>query len=155
RVYRFSGPAGAPFPVPGKEVALRSLMRIVLAAGLLGLAGQGVRAQAPAPWREVQPDVTAVVPLPPADANPPLSQQLAALQQDVQRLQQVQKAALQAGDAQPDQQKQLANLQKQIEVQQQMIKLLVEQMSKQEGQTATLEARGMLAARRDQQLANA
>jgi hypothetical protein len=134
---------------------MRSLMHAALACGLLGLAGQGVLGQAPTPGREARPTITAIIPMPEAAPNQPVSQQLAALQQDVQRLQQLQQAVGQAGDAQTDQQKQLANLQKQIEVQQQMIKLLVDQMGKQEGQTATLEGRGVLAARRDRQLAHA
>src|SRR5581483_3496557 len=106
---------------------------------------------------------------PPTDADvpPPAPNldQLKKLQDRVRELQNLQ-AAGQAGGAGKDvPQKQLDVLQKQIEVQQKMIELLVEQLRKQaplgpaveqlQEQTASLEARGLQAARRDQQLAGA
>ncbi len=143
----------------------------ILLIGVLWVLSPGL-ARAQAPPGEPSPAPTI---LPPeasqgattdksgADAQP--LKELQKLQDNVRALQKAQAAAQAAGGAKEVQQKQLDVLQKQIEVQQKMIELLVEQLRKQtvlgpaveklQDQTATLEARGLQAARRDQQLAGA
>jgi hypothetical protein len=109
---------------------------------------------------------TLPTPAPPAAADTPANpdlQQLNTLQDNVRKLRE-QQAAVLGGGAKDVQQKQIEVLQKQIEVQQKMIELMVEQLRKQaalasaveqlQTTTATLEARGLQAARRDQELAN-
>jgi hypothetical protein len=108
---------------------------------------------------------------PPAPPSPPGDAALQALQTELQRTA-ASMVALQGAQAKPAQapdterlQKQVELLQKQVEVLNKMTQLLAEQIKKRpatteateklETQTATLESRAVLAARRDVELANA
>ncbi len=142
-----------------------------LAAGALLLAGAGrALAQAPAapgPESTSELPLLAVPPLggPPAAPPPATAEQLEACVLEIEKLHK-EKAALEAAAAQDDEQKKrIELLQKQVETLEKMIRLLADQLKKQpptgaaveklEFQTATLEARGVQAARRDVDLANA
>jgi hypothetical protein len=156
---------------------MRLLTLFLLAYAVLALiAPPALRAQVPgetAGTATFQQPTAQEENVPPGDIPPPTLlppstpqplEQLQKLQENVRNLQKLQ-AAAQADGGKEVQQKQMEVLQKQIEVQQKMIELLVDQLRKQaplgpaveqlQQQTATLEARGLLAARRDQQIAGA
>jgi hypothetical protein len=98
----------------------------------------------------------------PGGNEPNPDQRLVQLTEDASKLQKL--VGAQTGAA-AEQQKQIELLQKQIETQQKMIQLLADQMKKQPGggaatekleeQTTVLEARGLQAAQRDQELSQA
>jgi len=140
-----------------------------LAAGALLLAGAGFGlAQAPA---AAEPE--RIPELPPLAAAPPAGEPAAAAPSPGEQLQlclaemeklHKEEAVLQAAAAQDDDsKKKIELLQKQVETLEKMTKLLADQLKKTAGpavekletQAATLEARGVQAARRDVELANA
>ncbi len=137
---------------------------LLLAVAIVATAGPvpGQSSGTPTPAAQTTP---VPEPLPTADrpAQPP-GGQLQALVQNARELEAQQR---EAGKAPPgdDQKRRIDLLQKQIETQQRMIELLLEQMRKQSAagapveklqeQAATLEARSLRAAQRDQELATA
>jgi hypothetical protein len=129
-------------------------------AGAQGPPDNLVRPMAPAPSMETMVAGMAPRPTPPA---PETSLELCLLEMQALRNEQ---AALQGRVQDEDQKKKLELLQKQVETMEKMIKLLAEQVKPQppttgpaveklQLQAATLEARSIQAARRDQELAGA
>jgi hypothetical protein len=148
---------------------MRLLLHSVL-VGLLMLAGATVgRAQVPKaaePVTNLPPPATARAPAvnsPPA-SQPSAGDQLELCLHEMETLHKAE-ATLQAGAQDDEQKKKIELLQKQVETLEKMTKLLADQLKKQppagaaveklETQAATLEARGVQAARRDVELANA
>ncbi len=143
---------------------MRLLLHSAL-AGLLVLAGATVGlAQA---QKVTAPEVTLPPPegAPPVPASaPPVGDQLERCLHEIEALHR-EEAALQAGAQDDEQKKKIELLQKQVETLEKMTKLLADQLKKQppagataeklEAQAATLEARGVQAAHRDVELANA
>jgi hypothetical protein len=134
-----------------------------LVAGLLLLAGAAAcPAQAPA-----APDAGAKLPplmLPPPTPQPTTADDFQRCLSEMAALRKAE-AAAQAGAQDDEQKKKIELLQKQIETLEKMTKLLADQLKKQppggvaaeklEEQVTTLEGRGVQAARRDVELANA
>jgi hypothetical protein len=131
-------------------------LQVALAA-MLALAGV-TPAQPPAPPPEPifrAPNSPAIPPVPPPtpDASP-IIQELERHNRELERLRAQQDKPADAQDV-DRLRKQVDLLQKQIEVLQKMAALLADQVKKSDVQTATLEARSVQAAHRDQTLAGA
>jgi hypothetical protein len=132
-----------------------------LAAGILLSAGAALApAQAPGAPSEGNSGLPPMAAPPPGPSVSPAAQ-LELCVSEMTKLR-TEEAALQAKPADDDQKKQIELLQKQIETLEKLVKLLADQLKRQspvlekvEAQAATLEARSVQAARRDQELAGA
>jgi hypothetical protein len=150
----------ATFGPTREEIGMKVQVHGFLAGILLTTAAAFVAAQPPAPSpgragaATPGPGGVPVPVIPTAAATDP-TDELEARQADLAKLR-AQQAALKPAD--DDQKKQIELLQKQVETLEKMIKLLAEQLKKappDAEKVATLEARSVQAARRDQELAAA
>jgi hypothetical protein len=131
-----------------------------LAAGASSAVGQTPEGNTPAS----EPFIPGALPDTLPQSPPQASQDLEAGLRDIEKLRQQQAALQKKGATDADDKKRMELLQKQIETLEKMVRLLAEQLKKQpaagpavdrlEEQTATLSARSLQAARRDQELAS-
>jgi hypothetical protein len=149
---------------------MRLLLRGLLLGAIVAAAAGGARGQPPSvlpePAAPLPPDAAAPAPAgaPGAEGGADPARELEARRTDLEKLR-TQQSALRAAPADEDQKKQIELLQKQVETMQKEIKLLAEELKKRtaagpevealQAQAATLEARSVQAARRDQELAGA
>jgi hypothetical protein len=126
-----------------------------LAAGtlLLAVAGFGLAQTQPAAISELPPPGSPLLAAPPPAPQPQAAERLAMCLAEMEKLHN-EEAALQAAAQDDEQKKKIDLLQKQVETLEKMTKLLADELKKPTG-TATLEARAVQAAQRDQELANA
>lgn len=142
---------------------MRPLLYILVIGTVTAVGATAGRAQTPAEATAGGPGPGGVQGIPPPTPAP-TANELETVLAEIENLRK-QQAALQARPQDDEQKKKIELLQKEVETLEKMVRLLADQLKKQppagaafekvQTQTATLEARSLQAARRDQELAGA